>query len=44
MVNRSTAPRPPPAGSMVPTFVTVKGGGYFFMPAISALRCLTTAP
>lgn len=26
----------------IPRFVTVKGGGYFFMPSLSALRFLTT--
>ncbi len=29
--------------SDMPTFVTVKGGAYFFMPGFNALRCLTQA-
>lgn len=46
-IDRFTIPR---AGSYrrllagLPSFVTVKGGGYFFMPAIAALRCLAAAP
>lgn len=41
-VDRFTIPRHPYRRllSGLPRFVTVKGGGYFFMPAISALRCL----
>ena len=45
-VDRYTIPRDPYRRLLadVPTFVTVRGGGYFFMPAISALRCLAGAP
>ena len=28
----------------IPRFVTVKGGGYFFLPAISALQFLARLP
>lgn len=45
-VDRFTIPRRPYRRLLagLPSFVTVKGGGYFFMPAISALRCLASAP
>lgn len=33
---------PPQCSNDLPQFVTVKGGGYFFMPGIKALRYLST--
>jgi len=45
-VDRFTIPRDPYRRllSDLPTFVTVKGGGYFFMPGLNALKCLAEAP
>jgi hypothetical protein len=41
--------RPQPSGirkctAGIPQFVTVRGGGYFFLPGISALRYLAAEP
>ena len=41
--------RPNPAGPMqktcsLPQFITVRGGGYFFMPGLRALKYLATIP
>ena len=41
--------RPDPAGPMqktrhLPQFVTVRGGGYFFMPGLRALKYIATSP
>ncbi len=45
-VDRFTIPRDPYRRRLdgIPTFVTMKGGGYFFMPGMAALRCIATAP
>jgi len=41
--------RPDPAGPMritcsLPQFITVRGGGYFFMPGLRTLKYLSTLP
>lgn len=41
--------RPDPAGPRhqtrgLPQFVTVRGGGYFFMPGLRALQCIAASP